>query len=51
LREEAWLGWSVGGGIVPLLGATIGMTKIEGKWGIGLRWPKFYGHKQQPAKS
>jgi hypothetical protein len=41
LIEEAWLGWSAGGDVVPSFGATIRtMKKIEGKWGLGLRWPK-----------
>ncbi len=41
-----------GGGVVPLLGATIGTTKkIEGKWGLSLRWPKIYGKTQKPAES
>ena len=45
-------GVECGGGVVTLLGATIGTTKkIEGKWGLGLRWPKLYGKMQQPAKS
>jgi hypothetical protein len=52
LIEEARVGWSAGEDVVPSFGATIGMTKkIEGKWGLGLRWLKFYGKTQQPAES
>jgi hypothetical protein len=41
LIEEARLGWSTGGDVNPSFGVTIGtMKKIEGKWGLGLRWPK-----------
>ncbi len=39
--REARLGWSVGWDVVPFFGATIRSTKrIEGRWGIGLRWLK-----------
>jgi hypothetical protein len=52
LIEEARAGWSAGGDVVPSFGATIGTTKkIEGKWGLGLRWLKLYGKTQQPAES
>jgi hypothetical protein len=38
LIEEAQVGWSTGGNVILLFGATIGTTKkIEGKWGLGLR--------------
>jgi hypothetical protein len=41
LTEEARLGWSAGGDAVSSFGATIvTMKKIEGKWDLGLRWPK-----------
>ncbi len=41
-----------GGGRRPILwGDDWNDEKIEGKWGLGLRWLKFYGKTQQPAES
>ena len=39
--EEARVGWSAGGDVVPSFGVTIGTTKKkEGKWHLGIRWLK-----------